>query len=89
MPSVAEQLGQPWPAVPPVELDEDVVVAVVDPVLAPPLPDVVAAVVFEPAEPPGDVSSPPHAWAATNGSERMTTVQRSLRILRLLPLGVL
>jgi hypothetical protein len=75
--------------VPPVLLDDDDVVVVVDPVLAPPLPLVVALVLFAPALPPGIVSSPPHAWAAANGSEKMTSVQKSLRMLHLLPLGVL
>jgi hypothetical protein len=66
---------------------EDVVL-VVEPVAAPPLPVaalvlVVALVCLLPALPPV-VSSPPQAWATAKGSDTMTSVQISLRILHLL-----
>jgi hypothetical protein len=60
------------------------VVDVPEVLLAPPLPEPLVVVGLLPAEPPGMVSSPPHACAAMKGSDTMTSVPMSLRILHLL-----
>ncbi len=66
--------------------EDEVDDVLLDPVVAPPLPPIVleVAVVFEPAVPPDEVSSPPQACAAANGTAKMAIVQMSLRILHLL-----